>query len=407
MTGIKAGVWRALLAVLIALVAPPLNHGNSSPQDILTDKLAFWDQQRKGANSQNQTVEPDYWQAAADVGIEFIRLVPDGWKSAERDFLMRDADRFVDLAAADLAHLHRALDDAHAAGIRVVLSMFSLPGARWRQLNNEQDDSRLWREAEFQQQAFHFWHQLAAALNDHPAIVAYNPLNEPHPEKSFGFTRPDSMFWDWQRAVQGTIADVNEFNRGVVEAIREIDRSTPILLEGGFYASPPGLTGLKPVSDSLVLYGFHYYEPWEYTTFRVNGDRYSYPERMPDGGSGYPAHHIMLDTFNEIDKWAKTHDIPATRIIASEFGVDRRVAGASRYLTDVIGALNDRGWHWAFYAFRGDGAWGGMDYELGTGPLGAAFWEAVERGEDPDKHKRRGPNPLWQVISRELRTAAQ
>jgi hypothetical protein len=31
------------------------------------------------------------------------------------------------------------------------------------------------------------------------------------------------------------------------------------------------------------------------------------------------------------------------------------------------------------------------------------FWKAVERGEDPDLHKKRGDNPLWAVIQRELR----
>ena len=43
-----------------------------------------------------------------------------------------------------------------------------------------------------------------------------------------------------------------------------------------------------------------------------------------------------------------------------------------------------------------------MDYELGTGKLGWDFWKAVERGEDPELHKKRGDNPLWAVIQREL-----
>lgn len=55
------------------------------------------------------------------------------------------------------------------------------------------------------------------------------------------------------------------------------------------------------------------------------------------------------------------------------------------------------------HAYRGDGAWGGMDYELGTGKLGSEFWKAVDRGEDPEHYKKRGDNPLWEVIEAALR----
>lgn len=61
-----------------------------------------------------------------------------------------------------------------------------------------------------------------------------------------------------------------------------------------------------------------------------------------------------------------------------------------------------RQWHWAFYAFREDGTWGGLDYELGTAPLGQAFWDAVRRGEDPERLEHRGPNPQWDVLARAL-----
>ena len=94
--------------------------------------------------------------------------------------------------------------------------------------------------------------------------------------------------------------------------------------------------------------------------------------------------------------------MPANRVVVSEFGVDRRVGGAETFLRDTIAVLNESGYHWAFYAYRGDGSWGGMDYELGTGKLGWKFWQAVERGEDPEAHKRRGDNPLWAVIRKGL-----
>jgi endoglucanase len=364
-------------------------------------KLDFWAIRRKGANCQNARVEPAYWQAAKAAGIQFIRLALDGWSAGQRDFLIGDADSFRTINDADLGTLRRALDDADVADVRVVLAMLSLPGARWRQLNGDRDDARLWTQAEFRTQALDFWRQLAAAVKGHPAIVAYNPLNEPHPERAFGLSNPsEPAFADWLERIRGTEADLNAFNRDVVAAIRAVDPDTPIILDGWRYASAIGLTYLEPVDDQAVLYAFHDYEPWEYTTFRVNQGRFVYPERMPPG---WHAGALERD-LERVAAWAHSHGVPGNRIIAAEFGVDRRVGGAERYLRDLVTLLDRRGWHWAFYAFRQDGDWGGMDYELGTRPLGADYWQAVERGEDPEPLKRRAPNPLWEILSRALAT---
>jgi hypothetical protein len=31
--------------------------------------------------------------------------------------------------------------------------------------------------------------------------------------------------------------------------------------------------------------------------------------------------------------------------------------------------LNEHGWHWAFYAYGGDGDWTGLGYEIGFDPV--------------------------------------
>jgi len=49
--------------------------------------------------------------------------------------------------------------------------------------------------------------------------------------------------------------------------------------------------------------------------------------------------------------------------------------------------------HW-YPQFRAD--------EMGTAPIGAAYWKAVESGTDPETLKQRGPNPLWGLLSRAL-----
>jgi len=367
--------------------------------EALCATVAWWSSPRRGANVQNQTVEPELWQAAGQAGIEWVRLVPDSWASEHRDFLIGDADAFEALVPEDLATLRRVLDDADAAGVRVVLAMFSLPGARWSQLNDDREDYRLWNEQGFRDAALEFWRQLAAELAGHPAIVAWNPLNEPHPDREH---TDDSGYAAWQASVAGTLADVNRFNREVVAAIRDVDPDTPILLDGGNYASVAGLLEMEPLDDPAVLYAFHYYEPWEYVTFRVNDGRFAYPDRMPEGWSP----DVRREALAGVAAWGAEHGIPASRIVAAEFGVDRRVEGAAGWLDDLLTDLDGHGWHQAFYAYRSDG-WGGLDYELGTAPLPAGYHAAVEAGVDEETLKERGPNPLWEVLARRLRGGAR
>jgi endoglucanase len=382
-----------MLVVLASSNAPAAN-----------DKLAFWDVQRKGANG--DAMNPDPWfKAAANVGIEFVRLAPVTWESEGRDFLLGDADSFTGMPDRDYAKLENALDIAHRSKVKIVLTMFSLPGARNRQFNDYKFDYRLWTDEKFQEQALAFWKELAGRLKDHPAIVGYNPLNEPHPARKDGFEgEDDEGFEQWLARHKGTPADLNRFNRRIVKAIRSVDSETPIILDGWFHSSPKGLWYLEPVDDKAVLYAFHNYEPWVFTTYRVNKGRFSYPDKMPVTGSDATelwTKANLKGRFQPVVDWAKRWDVPASRIVAEEFGCDRRVVGAKDYLEDLIAMFNEHEWHWAFYSFRSSD-WDGLDYELGTEKLGWKYWQQREKGIDHEELIQRHNNPLWEVFKREF-----
>jgi len=72
-----------------------------------------------------------------------------------------------------------------------------------------------------------------------------------------------------------------------------------------------------------------------------------------------------LEKLKEVLTWAEMNFIPTNRIVALEFGCMRRNIGAEQYLDDIITLLENRKYHWAFYAYREDG-WDGYDYELGA-----------------------------------------
>ncbi len=383
--------------LLVTLITSSVTLGDSP-------KINFWDQHRKGANGDIADANDAWFKAAAGFGIEWVRLSPAGIKPTNRDPLIGNADAFAGIPPADLKQIVTALDTAQEHNIKVVLTVFSLPGCRWKQQNDNKFDYRLWQDKKYHAQSAAFWKELASAVKDHPAIMGYNLLNEPHPERAEGIEEPGKKFNEWRARTRGTAADLNVFYHTVTAAIREVDSKTPIILDGCFHASPHGLQVLKPTDDPLEMYAFHFYSPWNFTTFRVNKGRFEYPAKMP-GKMQKPepwTPEKMKEQFGPAVRWAKDNKVPRSRILLSEFGCDRRVKGAEPYLRDVLKAANKQQYHWAFYSFRSS-EWDGMDYELGPNKLGWKYWQQREQGKPHETLIERKNTPLWEVIRSELK----
>ena len=71
-------------------------------------------------------------------------------------------------------------------------------------------------------------------------------------------------------------------------------------------------------------------------------------------------------------------------------------------MEDLLSLFEQQNIHWAFYSFRED-EWDGYDYEMGKKPLGWKYWEAVEKGETPERPWNQ-KNTIWQVLDKELKT---
>lgn len=379
----------------------------------------FWDEQRKGTNFMNSTSLPKNYEEANKFNIEFIRLAPDKWAkdrgflfddepdpSPNKDFLIGNADQYEGIVEDDFKKLKEDLDAAYARGSKVVLTVLSLPGNRWRQFNNYKNDDRIWQDFKYHEQAALFWKDLAFRLKDHPAVVGYNVINEPHPETATGF----NDFWTedydkWYNKLVNTPADLNLLYETIVDSIRTVDTDTPIILDSGLFATPWAIKYLKPIDDDNVLYAFHMYEPYEMTSQnQKKGFTYTYPGKVKVGENQAEKMFdkaALKDFLKPVVQWTEQHNIPNNRIIAEEFGINRMVGGADQYVKDLIDIFEDYGWHWAFYAFRED-TWEGMDFELGSQPVKWPYWKAKEDGELPDRKDIEVDNSIWDALKKGL-----
>jgi aryl-phospho-beta-D-glucosidase BglC (GH1 family) len=356
-------------------------------------KIAFWNVHRKGTNIFNSHISREDIKAAKAYGIQFVRICLDKFPSKQRDFLIGNADNYIALDSIDLAFLKQTLNLFAEEEMPVVITMLSLPGSRWNQLNNDKDDLRIWRGQDFQRQAARFWKDLAIELRNYPIIVGYNILNEPHPERLFDEASCHIDAINQDEVQQLLFA----FNDIVIKSIREVDKRTPVIIDSSAYADPNTFKHLLPVRDSQVLYSLHMYEPYDYTSYKHNTGQYSYPGKIAGQYWDRAALKAYMDA---VSTFQHTNKIPSNRILVGEFGCYRRQKGLPQYFGDLISIFEENNWHWAFYAFRDN--WDGMDYELGEKRLPWEYWKARERGEDYPL-TRSATYPQFDVLRRALR----
>jgi hypothetical protein len=358
------------------------------------NKIAFWNHTKRGTNIFNDHISREDIQAAKAYEIKFVRICLDKFPSKQRYFLIGDVDSYDHLVKEDLVFLKQILDMFNQENMPVVITMLSLPGSCWKQLNNGVDDLRIWKDAKFQQQAARFWGDLAKELRSYSIVVGYNILNEPHPERLF-----DSKNCHIENVNQVEIQKLLfEFYDLIVKNIRKEDKCTPIIIDSSCYAEPNTFKKLHPINDSYIIYSFHMYEPYEYTNHKQNGGKYLYPGKIR--GKHWNK-KTLKQYMNAVETFQKRYKIASNRILVGEFGCYRKQKGLPQYFSDLIDIFEENKWHWAFYAFRDN--WDGMDYELGDKPLPWSYWKAQERDEKFQLNRNKNA-PQFYVLKTALRS---
>ena len=368
-------------------ILSPLLPSNLHAQQVRSTS-DIWKAGFRGLNMSSRPMPLDY-AAARYYGASVIRIgATDG--THDLSYIANNtatADDDKATLTSGMPILRYCIQSAADVGLKVIITLINLPGRRFL----ENDHFELWDNfAEYSHRIASLWGRIAEGLLDlRHHIAGYDVINEPSTPTDKTLSSECPLVSDVDTNRLGQLYD------SIINAIRENDSETTIILESSYWASPRTFPLLKPVADENVVYSFHFYEPKIYTDRLTNPGKFSYPggvppytvmEKWPESWVKWDRERIE-ETLLPVARWQHQHGIAASRIFVGEFGVCRDVPGAAKYLADVTSAINAHGWSWCAFSFRDD-EWDAMDYEL---------------GEDVDNQLCRMQTNIFSIIANQLK----
>ena len=252
------------------------------------------------------------------------------------------------------------LDKVKELGITPVIDLHGFPMPNKAKLPKGQkydfwgDDSNL-------ETMLRFWRQVATLCKDREQDIWFDIYNEP---------------LDW--------ADMPSFpkrwpdwSQRITDAIREIDKTHPIVVEVGPGGLCWGFKTFQPLKGDNIIYSIHNYQPHEYTHQGIKDIQNTdlakayletgktWPGRYGDSGGGlWDKERLRKELAPAIDFQRKY----GARIYVGEFGVIKWAPDAEKYLRDNIELFEELGWDWTAHAFREYPGWSPeFDESYGTG----------------------------------------
>jgi aryl-phospho-beta-D-glucosidase BglC (GH1 family) len=252
------------------------------------------------------------------------------------------------LDAAAQASLDEVIARVQKAGLFAVIEIRSGPGRNEDAITGREQATLyepIWTDAAAQAAWVEMMRYIARRYGNVPTVVGFDPMEEPNNSERHGNLSPSEFYAQYG----GTIEDVNQLYARVTRAIREVDPTTPVLLQPEHYGDVQWLSNLKITGDTATVYTVHDYEPFDYT-------------HDLNAGPGYPGTYDLEHNGNPqlVDKAALSKHLQPVRdfasknhvpIAISEFGVQRQVKGAAAYLTDRIELHNAIG-SWAVWVWQ-------------------------------------------------------
>lgn len=297
----------------------------------------------RGVMSPNRFAEQDF----ADLQTWNVNVVRwqmgRNWGTTGGDRDLAEYDRWLN---AKLDELALALDAAQRHGIRLLVDLHAPPGGRL-----PDGTLAMVLEKPYQDHFIALWQRIATRFKGHPALWAYDLINEPVQN------RPSPP----------GLADWLGIQVAAAKAIRAIDPETAISIEVDAWDNPQRFAWLTPIDVPHIIYQAHMYWPGEFTHQGVHNvwgekgtaERQVYPGTFQGRPFDREALRRHLQPVRDFQRAYNVH------IVIGEFSAIRWAEGADRYLADCTSIFEEYGWDWTYHAFR---EWGGWSVEAADQP---------------------------------------
>ncbi len=283
------------------------------------------------------------------LGVTVVRL-PLNYRHFEDD------EHPFEYKESGFARLDKALSLCESVGIYAILDMHAVQG--WQNAHWHSDNSRgislFWRNRQFQDRFIALWEELARRYKGRTVVAGYNIMNEPcsnvadgdYPHTFYGAYVPD-----WDR--------MNRIYRRTVEAIRKIDPSHIIFLEGDMYSH--SFHGLDAPFANNLVYSSHNYNAAGFGPGPYPGEFHTHrPDRQEENGYWDRNKQVEVFKAQEGTKFSERHNVP---LWIGEFGSQyngpaEEVPYRLKAMEDQINVFNQFGAHWTTWTYKDVGVMG-------------------------------------------------
>lgn len=370
------------------------------------DKITLWqgETQLRGANIWQRVIVPDL------DGSEFLgsSYIGPPYIQADFDLLASLGANYVNISGPGLFtelppysldlevqdNLDNILDMIQKADMFAVITFRTGPGRSdftfysdgagdW--FDPELLREWVWEDTAAQNAWIEMWRYTAERYREHPIVVGYDLMCEPHPGGKRGIYDPEEFFEQYG----GTNLDWNQLYPRISAAVRKVDPDTPILIGGMGWSSVRWLPYLEPTGDPRTVYLVHQYEPQsQYTHQESRYPKHGYPDRFDLDWDG------EIDDFNKrwldnylglIDQFQDKWQVP---LAVNEYGIVRWIPGGEDFLDDQLAFFEVRGLNHAIWIW--DPAWQPWTKEVNA--MNYRF------GQDPKSQEDIYPNPLMDLL---------
>ncbi len=233
----------------------------------------------------------------------------------------------------------------------VILDMHYMPGAHFLV---SAEENKLWVDKDLQATVKSMWSQIAKKYIDVGEFLRYEVLNE---------------------AVAPTSEKVNNLNKMIVAAVREIDPTRVIYVSSNMWGNFELAEEVYVFKDDPnVHYAFHTYEPLIFThqhaSWNPHTQYYSkdlnFPFKVTDLDKYLPEdsgelvyNNKLIDEkfidkkFDKLGDWAKRNNV---QVLVTEFGVINGADDPSteRFIRAIKEASERNNFGWAVWGYKGD-----------------------------------------------------